>query len=129
MQYLKDARGYILIATLMVAFLFAANVSAGDQPKGYASKATATQYLIQVPHTTEECLKALDETKAQGAENLNQWSWGCKFGNHTGYAIVNAESESEALAFVPAAERSKAKVYPLAKFSVQEIEAFHSMHQ
>ena len=129
MLSLKDIRGYYVAAVLMLVALFALTASADDYGKTSAPKATPTQYLVEVPHTVAECLASLDETKAMGAEKLNQWSWGCMFGDHTAYLIVNAKSETEALANVPEAERAKAKVIPLTKFTVEQIQSFHAMHQ
>ena len=129
MLSLKNIRGFYLPSALMLVALFALTATAGGYDKSAAPKATPTQYLIEVPHTTEECLASLDETKALGAEKLNQWSWGCAFGDHTAYLIVNAKSETEALANVPSNERPQAKVFPLTKFTVQQIESFHAMHQ
>jgi len=129
MLNLKDIRGFYLTAALMLVALFALTAAAGDYDKSAAPKATPTQYLVEVPHTTEECLASLDETKAMGADKLNQWTWGCMFGNHTGYLIVNAKSETEALANVPSDEHAKAKAYPLTKFTVQQIESFHASHE
>jgi hypothetical protein len=129
MLNLKDIRGFYLVSALMLVALFALTASAGGYEKASAAKATPTQYLIQVPHTVEQCLASLDEAKAMGADKLNQWSWGCSFGDHTAYLIVNAKNETEALANVPSAERPQAKVYPLTKFTIQQIESFHAMHQ
>jgi hypothetical protein len=131
MLNLRDIRGFYLATALSLILLFALTASAGDDQKSAYSKpkATPTQYLVEIPHTVEECLASLDETKALGQEKLNQWTWGCVFGNHTAYCIVNAKSETEALANVPSAERAKAKVFPLTKFTVQQIESFHAAHE
>jgi hypothetical protein len=113
----------------MLTFTINSNVLASGHHKVAASAAAtshgATEYLVEVTHTPETCLKSLDEIKAEGAAKLNQWSWGCKFGNHTGYTIVKAASETEALNIVPADERANAKVFPMSKFTVDEIAALH----
>lgn len=131
MLNLRDIRGFYLASTLSLVLLFALTASAGDDQKSAYSKPkpTPTQYLVEVPHTAAECLAALDETKAMGQEKLNQWTWGCMFGDHTAYSIVNAKNETEALANVPEAERAKAKVIPLTKFTVEQIQSFHAMHE
>jgi len=129
MLNLKDIRGFYLTAALMLVALFALTATAGDYDKSSAAKTMPTQFLIEVPHTAAECLASLDETKALGQDKLNQWTWGCAFGNHTAYIIVNAKNETEALANVPSAERPQAKVYPLTKFTMQQIESFHASHE
>jgi hypothetical protein len=119
--------GSLLVVLLTQTLMINSNVLAGGTQKmgATASSAGASVYLIEVSHTPEECLNALDEVKAEGANKLNQWNWGCKYGNHTGYLMVKAANETEALSNVPAAERDKAKVLPLGKFTVEEIAAFH----
>lgn len=59
------------------------------------------KYMIEVPHTAAECLEALDDLLAAGAELLDKFHWGCMAGVHNGWAIVEAESESAARSMVP----------------------------
>ncbi|MBI5810418.1 MAG: hypothetical protein HZB21_04425, partial [Deltaproteobacteria bacterium] len=54
-----------------------------------------SRYLIESPHTKEECLRALDETLAKGAQILNKFDWGCVAGDHTGYALIECENDSK----------------------------------
>lgn len=117
--------GVLLAAFAALVFLLGSGARAGDSYKSAASTPTATEYLIESSHTTESCLKALDEVKNLGSDKLDHWSWGCMYGNHTGYLIVKAKSEAEALNNVPAADRDKAKVYPLGKFTAEQITAIH----
>lgn len=118
-----------LITVIVAASILAANLNAGDYPsskKTSSSQEGTWQYLIQVPHTTESCLKALDETKAMGLEKLNQYNWGCMVGDHTAYVIVDAKSEADALnTWVSPSERSDAKVIKLNKFTAEQIASFH----
>lgn len=83
------------------------------------------QYLIELPHTKETCIKALNDIKDLGEDRLEMWSFGCAEGNHTGYALVDADSVSEALEFVPEEERNKAKIHKLVKMTPEEIEEMH----
>ena len=47
-------------------------------------------YLIISKHEPQECLRALDEGLEKGY--LDKFAYGCKGGDHTGYAIVDAKS-------------------------------------
>ncbi len=86
------------------------------------------QYLIKLPHTDAECLKALDEIAAKGSQLLPKVYWGCMAGDHTGYAIVDAKSESAAKEMVAAPSiRAKATVVEVKKFSPKDIASFHKM--
>ncbi|MBI5886749.1 MAG: hypothetical protein HZB85_09260 [Deltaproteobacteria bacterium] len=84
-----------------------------------------SRYLILSPHTKEDCLKALDEVLAKGASVLNKFEWGCMAGDHTGYAIVDAENEVKARDIIPASLRAKARVVQLGKFTPEQIRSFH----
>jgi len=88
---------------------------------------TRSTYFISSPHTKEECLNALDAVSDKGPEQLNQWHWGCQAGDHTGYAIVQAESDSEARGYVPGIVRNKARVTRVDKLTQQQIRSFHEM--
>ena len=84
-------------------------------------------YLIESPHTKEECLQALDEVSARGPRLLAQFDWGCMAGQHVGWATVNAGSESEARNMVPSVVRDKARIVAVNKFTPDQIESFHEM--
>lgn len=83
------------------------------------------RYLIQSPHTKEECLRALDEILANGPDALAKYEWGCMAGDHTGYAIIEAKSDGEAAGHVPAFLRGKAHVVKLNRFTPEQIREFH----
>ena len=83
------------------------------------------RYLLETPHTKEECLRELDEVLAEGKDVLNKFYWGCGTGDHTGYAIVDAENESEVKRLVPGFLRSQARIVELSKFTPEQIRSFH----
>ena len=83
------------------------------------------RYVIESPHSKEECLKALDEMLSEGPSVLNKFDWGCTAGDHTGYAIIDADSENEAKNLVPRFIRNKARVIKVDKFTPEQIRAFH----
>ncbi len=84
-----------------------------------------TRFIIESPHTKEECLKALDETLAEGPAILNKFDWGCGSGDHTGYAIVDAEDESTVKSMIPGFLRYKAKIVQVGKFTPEQIKSYH----
>ena len=86
------------------------------------------QYLIESPHTDEECVKRLDELAASGSDMLDKFVFGCMSGQHTGWALVEASSESEAMGMVPSGARSRAHVTKVDKFTPEQIKAFHGAH-
>jgi hypothetical protein len=58
-------------------------------------------YMITATHEPEQCLDALDEILAKGTGSQDKFVFGCKEGDHTGYAIVDAENRSAALNVLP----------------------------
>ncbi|MCX6641729.1 MAG: hypothetical protein NTW14_14785 [bacterium] len=117
----------LIMGVIMAAFMLSTTPMASD----YSKKSTAIKdvcestYLVEVTHTPEQCLATLDEVKATGADKLAKWEWGCMAGNHMGYLIISAKTEADALNWVPASERSQAKVLKLNKFTVDQIAEFH----
>jgi len=85
------------------------------------------RYLIQSPHTKEECLQALDDILAEGPDMLARYDFGCVAGDHTGYATIDARSEDAAREFVPALVRNKARITEVGKFTPEQIRSFHDM--
>ena len=83
------------------------------------------QYFVESPHTKQDCLRALDETVAKGADILDKFSWGCMAGEHTGYAIVEAENESAVQDMIPVFLRDRAHIVKVDKFTPEQIKAYH----
>jgi hypothetical protein len=129
-----------LIAVLAAALVFSVAVSLAGQTKpkeGTTVKSAheekkaillapeKSEYLVVSPHDSESCLKALDGVAALGDDVLKKYDWGCMAGDHTGYIMVKAENEEEALKVVPESLRSQARAVKLNKFTRKQIESFH----
>ncbi len=81
------------------------------------------RYMVETTHDREDCLHVLDEFVVHG--HITHFEWGCESGVCTGWAIVEAESEEQALYAVPSLLRPKAKVIKLSKFTPEKIQEFH----
>jgi len=85
------------------------------------------RYIIESPHKAEDCLRALDEELEKGKDVLDKMEFGCKAGDHTGYALVDASNEKDALnRYVPKFIQDKARVIEVGKFTPEMIKSFHS---
>ena len=85
------------------------------------------KFLIEMPHTYEACMEALDQMAEQGQQLLNQTWWGCPAGDHRGWAFVDAPSQSEALNMVPEPVREEVCVTEVQQFSADQISQMHRM--
>ena len=81
------------------------------------------RFLIESGHTPEDCVSALKQVVAIGY--LTHFDWGCKAGEHKGWAIIEAENEAEALLVVPSSLRPKARVVRLVRFSIEQVRGMH----
>ncbi len=84
-----------------------------------------TKYVVESPHTPEECLRALDEMLEEGEDVLKQFAFGCKAGEHTGWAYIDADNEKKALEIVPDFLRGKACAHEVSMITSDEIKAAH----
>ena len=78
------------------------------------------QFLVVSPHTEEDCNKVVKLTLAIGY--LTHFYWGCKVGEHTGWAILEAENEKEALMSVPTLIRDKSRAIQIVQFDPAKVE-------
>jgi hypothetical protein len=85
------------------------------------------QYLIESPHTKEECLKALDEIVEKEPKLLEESWFGCMSGEHTEYATVEAGSKEDAKNMLPEFLRDKAKVVEVTKITPEQVKQYHKM--
>ena len=81
------------------------------------------RFLIVSPHSTEDCKKTIQEVMAMGY--ITHFDWGCKDGEHTGWAVIEADNAKEALLVVPALQRNKARAIKLTKFAPEDIMKSH----
>jgi hypothetical protein len=81
------------------------------------------RYLIESPHTKEDCSHVLKQVEALGY--LTHFDWGCASGNHTGFVIIEAENEAQARMVVPSMSRRTARVVRLNKFTPEMLKAGH----
>jgi ribosomal protein L30E len=114
----------VLVASL--AALLVGSVAFGSETAKPAkpAKSAMHHYLVMASHTPEECLKALDDYAAE-SKALSTFEFGCKSGDHTGYAIVAASSEDAARNMCPASARANAKIVELNKFTAADIKKIH----
>ena len=85
-------------------------------------------YLVEQPHTAEECMAAFEEfSKNPRAEELVKNSVaGCNNGNHTAWTIASFKDENEARNMVShAGIQKKMKIYPVDQFTLDEIKSMH----
>jgi hypothetical protein len=66
------------------------------------------RFLVETPHDPEECKLLIGYVRAQGY--LHNFDWGCHFGVHTGWAVIDAETEAQASLAIPSTLRGKAKL-------------------
>lgn len=81
------------------------------------------RYLIISPHTEEECKHAIGQVYAMGY--ITHFDWGCKDGDHCGWAVIEADNSKEALLVVPAFQRDRARAVKLVRFTPEEIKVMH----
>ena len=84
-----------------------------------------SRYLIETSHTPEECLQALDQVLERGPDILGKFDWGCMAGDHTGWAVVEAESRSGLGGKLPSSILDKARIVDVGKFTPEQIRSFH----
>jgi hypothetical protein len=77
------------------------------------------KFMIISPHTNEECTMVIKQALAIGY--LTHFYWGCKSGDHTGYAMIDAEDEKEALYSIPTIIRNKAKAIGVIQFDPDKV--------
>jgi len=82
------------------------------------------RYMIETPHSERKCSLLLEEVSAMGY--LHNFDWGCEVGVHVGWAIIEAESEEQALLVVPSLARDMARAIRLIKYSPEMARDMHS---
>jgi len=81
------------------------------------------KFLIEVPHEADQlaCAEAVKLLLTTGSHFPTNADWGCLDGEHKARLVPDIGSKEEALAFLPAAYRSRAKVVTHNKFTVKQM--------
>lgn len=78
------------------------------------------RYIIESPHEPEDCDRILRDVLAMGY--IHHFEWGCKAGDHTGWAIVEVENINQARVMVPPLVRPRARIVPLTRWFAEDFE-------
>ena len=71
----------------------------------------------------------LDAPKTKAVvELLGRFDWGCKHGEHIGWAVVEAQDQATARRLLPTTFRDKARVFQLTKFTPEDVKSFQAGH-
>lgn len=111
-------RKILIIAVILVVAL-AVMTTAGDA-KG------KSKYMVVTTHNADQCSQVMDDVVKQDRKILNKCWLGCMSGDHTGYAMVDAKNESDALKMLPPALRANAKATKVSKLTPKQIKKAHS---
>jgi Skp family chaperone for outer membrane proteins len=116
MKTIKVFSSIVLLSLCMVSF---------GQTTATSPAVKTSVYLVQVPHTPEQCLKTLDDLKGKGDAFLSKFEFGCMSGDHTGYAFLSGNSEDDVRQMLPKDVQKTAKVQKVDKFTADQIDKLH----
>ena len=110
----------------VISSLFLLSVCLMSFGQGTPAAATKTNvYLVQIPHTPEQCVATLTDIKSKGDPFLSKFEWGCMSGDHTAYAFLEGKSEADVRQMLPKDTQANAKVQKVDKFTADHIEKIH----
>lgn len=116
----------VLLVCLALTLVSTLALGEGVKEKGGSAKSAMQMFLIESPHSAEECMAVMDEVSKN--KSLPAWDWGCMSGNHTAYRMVKAKDEAAALAMVPENVRAKAHAYQIGKMTPAMLATAHKEH-
>ena len=82
------------------------------------------RFLIETQHVDDHkgCIMALDAITKYGSHLVMRTEFGCEVGVHSGWLIVEVDSQEEAMQLVPPNYRSSARIVQLKHWTREEIE-------
>jgi len=126
---MKAIRLFLILAMLGIAGMsYGQNqpaVSDAPEATGMSESAAISTFFVQVPHTKEQCMQALDEMKNKGDAFLTSFEYGCVSGDHTAYGFLKGTSKDAVKQMLPKSEQADAKIVKVKKFTSAEIESMH----
>ncbi|RLT34830.1 MAG: hypothetical protein DWI59_05610 [Chloroflexi bacterium] len=83
------------------------------------------EFLIESNHGTLDCLRALYEMMEQKSGMLESFRYGCRSGDHRGWAILPAADAEAARMLLPSYVRDTATVTEVYEFTPQQVAMMH----
>jgi hypothetical protein len=84
------------------------------------------RYMIELESSPEECARSLSKFSQRFQDFLPEIVWGCPMGRSRGWAIVEAENESEAKELVPEPMRCLVEITEVKTLTPELIEAIQN---
>ena len=82
-------------------------------------------YMVQVPHTKEQCEKIQNEIKEKGPSVMMRFEWGCASGEHIGFARMAGPTADAVKAQLPEGVQKIAKITKVDRPSNNQMEQMH----
>jgi len=123
-EFLGDKEARLLVIEVRDATREATRRPGAPEPGLLGAGLEKERYFLIVPHTSENCLKAMDDV-AKNPDLLNDTWFGCKAGDHRAYMLVRAESEDEARRRVPTDLRKEVQIRRVEQLTAEDIRSFH----
>jgi hypothetical protein len=82
-------------------------------------------YFVMSTHTPEQCANNADELNKKGDAFVSKFYFGCHHGDHTCYAILQGTSEDAVRKSLPKNQQDIAKIMPVDKMTVAELQKSH----
>ncbi len=91
----------------------------------------AYSYILVASHdsNSKECARALAEVAAYSLHLLSRAHFGCDVDVHVGWAIIEADNDTQARLSLPPSMREKAQVVRVKRYSPDEIAHIRSFHK
>jgi hypothetical protein len=88
------------------------------------------RFLIEVDHEAEAraCARTVKVFLSSGSHYLTHADWGCGDGVHAAWLIVDVDTRDQALAILPPADRARARIVSLNKFSMAQVDQMLAEH-
>lgn len=84
------------------------------------------EFMIQVPHTPQECNQVSESFTEKDRSFLGKLRWGCQSGEHNAWAMLQADSEDEVRNMIPDAIKQRVKITRVREMSLEQIRSMHA---
>ena len=115
----------VTLAIVMICMISSAMAQTAKPSATKPAPAKMNYYFVMATHTPEQCQTNLDELKDKGDSFVSKFYFGCHHGDHTSYAILQGASEDAVRKSLPKVEQDVAKIMPVDKMTMAELQKAH----
>ena len=115
----------VIVAIIMICSVSSIMAQTAKPAGAKPASVKMNYFFVTSTHTPEQCANNYNELKEKGESFVSKFYFGCHHGDHTCYSILQGTSEDAVRKSLPKNQQDIAKIMPVDKMTVEQLQQEH----